>query len=443
MRTRSQVKSSDPIDWAVNGSTRSNDCTGSLPMTEWPAFGSPGTHVEYSESMTMQDEVTPNWSRRRNQGHIIQNPMNKVTVVEHNPLVDFEVWYAYAYWDCDPRRWITAADTQYGGNIQSLHWLVPYGADLVMDDALPAKPVFETQSYEDLAVNRAWSNVSLNEADMLVTIAEGQKSIYSLVAIFTRFVKILRNLKRLQGKKLLLELSGKELADRYMELRYALRPLVYDYNNIVKALSKQVQDVNSRLTFRGFEDDIIESTEATDPLYTWQDTTDTNGRWVKGGTKSTLSSASIDVRAGVLAELETVSRLPVWGLTMPVEAALELLPFSFIVGWFFNTAETIAAWTPNFGLKALSSWSVCTTTVVQTAELTDSWAFVEPPASTVRKPLGHAFGLEDGCRISRTTVTKTRVPNPQRATMPIANLRMDVLKLADLLIIAKKILSKR
>lgn len=440
MRSRSMVKTSDPVPWAIYQNESRETCSGTTTPYDGAVVLSDDEFIEFTETTTMDDVVTPEFLKRRNQGLIINNPMSKVTTIDYNRICNVSAVYGIEeYRNCSPWRWITVEDIENWGTVDSLFYVLPAGSQRNFDVALPALPVVDPQVYVDQAVNSAWSRVGLNEADVLTSLAESQKTIYSIVAIFTRFVKVLRNLKQLRARELVSELSGKEIADRYMEMRYALRPLVYDFNNVVTALNKQTGALNDRLTFRGFADNSVFD-EVMDPLYMWQRVDNDYGVFMKGATKTSKTSINIDVRAGVLTQLTTESKLPVWGLTMPIEAAWELTPFSFIIDWFLNCGDTISAWTPNFGLRALSSWSVCTVTTEQAVTLTNSWASMNTGSDPNRRPLRHGFDLSN-CQLSRTIVTKTRVPNPTRAIMPSVDLNLDVLKLADLLIIAKKIIS--
>jgi hypothetical protein len=249
-------------------------------------------------------------------------------------------------------------------------------------------------------------------------------------------------LKALRLKEVSKELTPKELADRYMELRYALRPLIYDANSVVAAIKHASQQLESRLTFRGFANDINRTVDI-DPEWVLQHHEDLWGTFEKLCVREANASHEVDVRAGVLTQLKTLSKLPVWGLTTPIEAAYELTTFSFIIDWFFNVGDTIAAWTPNYGLHPLSSWYVVTETTEQRVELYDSWATAVAGADTNKKPYVHTWDLLSPCMIGKNIITKTRIPDPSRALLPSFKPNLDVLKLTDLLIIGKKLISRR
>lgn len=436
-RSRSRSETSEPTSYKYEVKTLGESCAGGdVPV--FSTFAEDAAYTEMSTQSSMTDVVTPEWNRKRNQGMIINNPMSKVTQVDWNPVCPAFSDYAIEFNDCSPKRWRTINSVETFGTIPSSMYLQPYGGDISdLGACLPAVPAYDVQDQVDLAVNKAWSKVGLDETYLLTTLGESQKTVASITAIFSRFLRVLRSLKRLKAREVLHELSGKQLQDRYMELRYAIRPLVYDYNGAVAALQKQTSALHDRLTFRGHDSELIANWFGTDML--WQSHSDQYGTFEKYVQKLEQYQVHIDVRAGVLTQLETKSQLPVWGLTMPVEAAWELTPFSFILDWFFNIGDTITAWTPNFGLRSLASWYTVTVTQEQSAKCTDSWATMVAGTDPNRRPLRHDLQLTPDCQVSRTIVTKQRVPNPTRAIAPSLDLRLNALKLADLLIIGKKL----
>jgi hypothetical protein len=316
-------------------------------------------------------------------------------------------------------------------------------------------PAIDLEDLEDRAVTKAASNVSLNEAWALVQLGESRKTILSMISITKRLIKILRSIKRLDSeyllasakkyefKNLINQFSGKELADRYMELRYALRPLMYDIHGAAKALQYDAETAPKRNTFRGNEY-LIKRTEQSDTFANGDWAGPSIGEpnnWYREWSCRRKTKRSVDVRAGVLTELVATNSFPVWGLMEPIESAWELIPFSFIVDWFINVGDKISAFTPNFGVKTLASWSVVTETVVKEFQITGSTAYL-PQASETEVPIYHEnlWGKDGYC--SETVITKTRTPNPGISIIPSFELKLDLLKLTDLLIIAKHFYGK-
>jgi hypothetical protein len=147
----------------------------------------------------------------------------------------------------------------------------------------------------------------------------------------------------------------------------------------------------------------------------------------------------VDVRAGILCQIEHLNRIGIYGLTQPIEAIWELIPFSFIVDWFFNVGSTIGGWIPEMGTRTLASWYVVTETTYQKLDHWHNNFETEVPNPT-SKIIAEFYRDLVGCYIDETIVKKARVPSPIRAVVPTFTLRLDTFKLIDLLIIAKKIL---
>jgi hypothetical protein len=114
----------------------------------------------------------------------------------------------------------------------------------------------------------------------------------------------------------------------------------------------------------------------------------------------------------------------------------ELLPFSFIIDWFFSVGYTLSSWTSNPGLHPLASFL----TEEYKITTTDTLSGVTAPAV-----IGTA--VNDGITTQQIGMTKTeqlikrRIPSPQRAILPHFNLRLDTAKLIDLATIGRNIFS--
>jgi hypothetical protein len=383
------------------------------------------TVEEKYESMT--DVVTPNYHARSMNGDIINSPMTKTTTITRDKLASYS-WYksfdirdGHGHWN---EQWY-----DYTSNVASSGLMDAVGI------SLPSHS-YSTQSAIDYAVNKAYSNIDVSDVQALVMAAEGQKTVLSLVSIFTRFIKILKKIKRLDAKGLANELSGKELADRYMELRYALRPLMYDVRGCAAALKQTAGDKPQRLTFRGTKTDddseiITDSEQISAPAASLQ--------WTYDRCWETEWSYDIAVRAGVLTAFEGRNPVSILGLAQPMESLWEIVPFSFIVDWFLNIGDTIAAWTPNYGLNTLSSWYVLREKYYRKRTMWyDNNVWWGTYGSNYRWNGGYTHSASD-CLHDITVIKTTRVPNPRRSILPTINVKLDGFKLADLVIIAKKI----
>jgi hypothetical protein len=308
-------------------------------------------------------------------------------------------------------------------------------------DTLPQFPEYDDVPIHDQAVTSAWANVDLSEVQALVALAESGKTVASLVSIAKRLIKIMIMIKKGDVKGLMSQLTAKQLSERYMELRYAIRPLLYDIQGFAFGLQTEsiLRTKSLRHTFRGWN------------LYTDSGCDDfALDDWVYTNEEGTLShseeyhhewSLEVDVRAGVLVAIEELNRIGIYGLTQPFESAWELVPFSFVIDRFLNIGDMISAWAPEMGTRALASWYVQTTSMYQSLEHSHG------AMSTYNWPgnrhwTNDCSRVVDGCWIDKSIVKIERVPEPIRAVVPSFSLRLDTFFLIDLLIIIKKLVLK-
>lgn len=448
--TEMRVRTSVPIAETLPVKTErwELDSVSDPPVETYTLIRDLSSVESHHQDERFEDRVTPRWHDLKNSGGIANNPMKQTVTIRKDKFTSLYIYDSMnVKVNSDPAEWkLISALT--AGNQSSLALCEAKGGYL-------ESPAIDSEDLIDRAVTKAQANVSLNEAYALVMLGESRKTVLSMISITKRLIKILRSIKRLdseyllksakkyEARQLLKQLSGKELADRYMELRYALRPLMYDIAGTAAALTYDADKQKARNTFRGNEYKVkrVEQTDTySNGNWPGPDIGSSNN-WSRDWTARRRTKHSVDVRAGVLTELEATNSLPVWGLMEPIESAWELIPFSFIVDWFINLGDKICAWTPDFGLKHLASWSMVTDTVVKEFQIMGSSATL-PTGNSDYAPLEHVnlFGKEGYC--SETIITRTRTPNPGFSVIPSINLNLDMLKLVDLLIIAKSFLGK-
>jgi hypothetical protein len=405
-----------------------------VPAATDPSVIKDFDYVTKEATESMDDVVTPSWNVLRASGGIANNPMVKVTSVVEDKLMDIYIAHSAQVRSGEPPDYDWGDVSTYlyvGGN--------PSSASCAARGGLLDLPACDRSYWKDLALTKAWSNASLDEVQALVMIGESRKTVLSMISMFRRLIKILKSIKKLDTYALKREVTAKELANRYMELRYAIRPLMYDFNGVVAALKYKASETTNRLTFRGheyFTDEIVEHENVYNGQFS-------NGESVGERSFDTMkrSAVSFDVRAGVLTQLKTINELHVWGFANPIESAWELVPFSFVIDWFLNVGNTIAAWTPNFGLNTLASWVVTEEISEQSYQILGTHSALPAPSETV-EPSSHQNQLSN-CYYCLTTTTKTRTPDPSRRIMPTMKVNLDVFKLTDLLIIATYLFNKR
>jgi len=365
----------------------------------------------------MHDVVIPNFKFRSKQGMIFNNPMDVDETFKYSDKIWIQSRHKHRVWDtnCNPdayRYW----GYDYDGSMPGSHYC---------DGHELAIPEIDVSSLINEAVTKAWSNVELSQATALMSLAEGEKTIQSLVSVFRRALKIILAVRSLNFAALRRELTPKELQNRWMEARYALRPLMYEVSGIMDAVTKDAR--HDRFTFRGS----VSSTETAEDEEVF-----TSDRGYRFYTLEKHSSRTVEVRAGVLAKLEELSLLNRWGFDQIAETVWEIIPFSFICDWFFNVGKTIASWTPEGGLRTLASWYVVRNLTYQTTIVKDAYVTSCSEADPQNCYENYYHKSVGGTTIIHNT--KQRVPSPVRAVLPTFTLKLSAAKLLDLAIIFKQ-----
>lgn len=403
----------------------------------------------------MLDVVTPRFYSIRNKGGIICSPMYRETLysdVDHTTIEQVGRKGTIAI-----TRHRFHEDALLGGS--SLLPLLP-STDAM--DELFAEFSRET----DLAIMRAHAEVDVSEMQLLATAGELPETLAWIRSLVQRGVKLTRAFKRradysailrslkyaaeerptkrviakferyvdlIKARKARLKELGKDqslvddFSNLWLEYRYALRPLVGDLQNALKALSKIID--KRRMIARGHEysgatSERIESTTLTEP-----------SQIVKLTAKVT-ETEKIKARSGVLYALEEslLSLVNVLGLDQPVESIWELIPFSFIVDWFFSVGDLLNSWFKSSGLSVLTSW-----------------VSLQVERSTVRKITncevynynGYVWQSDRMIVLGSSHSTATwrwRVPNPELPLLPRLDIKLDLAKIIDLGMIGRAML---
>lgn len=366
-------------------------------------------------NVDMTDVVTPDFKRRIGRGEVINNPMSKDEHWYIHPKHQQHTRYQV---NKDPVTGKYTGWSAQGGHVVPLSF---FGTLLVVNDANEDSQE-EITTLVNQAVTQAHANTSLSEMSALSTLAEAKKTVQSMQAIIFRVVQLIRQFRKLNFRYVKKELSRKELADRYMELRYALRPLVYDAKQLGAALGESSAFKTTRATARGYAKTVFKATDSEVIN--------------NGDHKYTVAknlTHTVDIRAGVLCDIKT-DHVNVFGLDQPLETLWEITPFSFIFDWFLNIGDTIAAFTPNAGVRQLASW----VTVEQHQESSAAVGqFENIPKANFRDE------FEWSGTYTHITHNKTRTVNPQLSYFPSVKLRLNTLKLTDLTLIGRALLSRR
>jgi hypothetical protein len=361
----------------------------------------------------MVDTVTPNFRALIAKGAIINNPLS-ISRVEHFPPV------------ATPYRRVMLRVIS-GSNLSGWNWS---GTQALPETVLgswldpSSDPAFTSMlsSLSDQAVTRAHANASSAEISALMVAGEAHKTVASMASIMKRVWSMARAAKRLDLAYLRKQISRKELEDRYMELRYAIRPLMYDAAGAQAALEESRLYTTMRQTYRGFAKD----------TYSKSDTIAMGSMWECNGTVTRTVKCNVTARAGVLTTVKT-SGSSIWGMDQFLETAWEVIPFSFIIDWFFDIGNKIAAFAPSAGVEELASWVTVDVDVTKT----NSLATIQNNSSYLTS---HTNVMSWSGSNIRKEFIRTRSVNPSLSFVPNLKIRLDPLKLLDLTIILKKFL---
>lgn len=401
----------------------------------------------------MRDVVTPEFGKLRNQGVIVNNPLQleDVTWSLKPLLVRVHGYYQavprnYIWWDYKETNWFSAIYGENGSKLGGL--VVPDLLDEWLDDYVATS--------EELAVTRSWANVELSEMMILASLGEFPETLKWLHSILQRGVNLTklfrgrgllnagrtiadivmnkppRSLKRMAIPAIKTPQTSdvvSHVANLWLEYRYAMRPLIFEMKQCLEALKKIIKK-GTRQTARGKEVNISNVTH-------YDTYTDTTQSWYSHSyTCRRRESLTTSSRAGVLFEIDNSldTLLAVWGIDQPIESAWELVPFSFIIDWFFSIGDVISSWSVNPSLNPRASW--VTSFVYHAIELETtlyqlndkSPFFWETPEVTH----GSARVL-----IKR----KRRTPTPPRPITPSFDLKLDLSKIIDLGLIGRALLS--
>lgn len=417
-----------------------------------------GNVVGSSMVSTMQDEVTPDFRKRIASGEVICNPMNSLTIIETESPIPVEFFTETKSCSYDKKDWSKHYTTWVSKNLSGTcnFALVTQGVDANLL-SYPDLPDYgsEVQSVIDRAVSQSFANISQSEILLLATLAESKSTVAGLIQLMAQVTKIissvvkgrpdLKRLKRQSAKRGFttrkLKRALDDVAELYMNARYNLRPLYHDICGILKLFEDKPK--HDRYTFRGYssyqdKDDFSSTFVPTGEFKP------NVGATLKFNFKKSLQ-VDISARAGVLTQLEDASIWTRAGINAIPQTMWELVPFSFIVDWFFNVGDTILAWFPEYGSTVLASWVTVMEQYTQRQEVRihsmqsqdppTPWAFPKSWA-TVNCSLSNAFR-------QKVTIRKRRIVSPQRPILPHLDVNLDSLKLLDLTIISKKLLLNR
>lgn len=391
--------------------------------SSWYA-GPTKAYVKTQYYSAIRDAPVPNFRKRSAAGEIINNGMLRVAIRnEFTPTLLKSL---------GPHTYPPGVVTYHDG------WVIPpyfepsqfFNCDEFIWDAYMSPAA----SDRSRVINSSWANIDVSEYQGAAALGELPETLAWIASLYKRSIPILKSVRKKNliktTRKLYKSMTSKQKTDMvsnfYLEARYAIRPLVYDATDAIKALKASI-DKNSRKTARSKDVDVaIERHTYFTPEY---------GQIGRLPVSRTIVTTTT-LRGGVLFHIsdDINSMMALWGMDQQIEAVWEIIPGSFIFDWFFNIGDTISAWSIAPGVSPLTSWlteSVRQVVTDTTTGILNEKTYPYICTTQCLKTPGQTKGV---------LVYKRRYPNPSRAIMPTFNLKLDVTKLVDLAAIGRQLL---
>jgi len=348
----------------------------------------------------MHDNVTPQFTVRRNKGEIIMNDkqMTKKTVVWDTPTV-FSCERDYGWYS-----------KHAAGQMSTFH--------MWNSDPFPSLPS-TGDDYLDtrraLLVARLHAKIGKAPFDYITSMMEAHKTMRSLNRAGRAVATILASVKNktiLHKRK---KITAAALADAYLEARYSLRPLIYEIKGAIEAAENYGKPHKLAI-------------HLNDKM---QESTSEFVNSTSQGTTGNLNQIQYDVTdvtetqlfAGAVLSFKTTTQgtVDVLGIDNILNSALELTKFSFIADWFINLFDWINSWTPEYGVDVEGTYL----TVIEDCKRTIRANSVYSSYTSSSDPDYSHNGT-----VLRTSRDR-RFGNPSRPYLPRVKIRLDGLKLLD------------
>lgn len=321
--------------------------------------------IQKIDDALITDTVTPNYRTRINSGEIINNPCsNKKTRIncDHHIAETQGGVPSFVYTNNQYASLTLEAD--------DVSYILPqYLKDETIasfiNDCKIGLPAL-TKNISENAVSDAFSKVNGGTYEYLVELLEGKETIEYLILNGQRLIKIAKSIKsgkfkryapkvykkfkRLLKQKperrveILFDLFG----SAWMEARYAIRPILYSITDGLKLYDEGIKAAPERMTVNGYRSEVVEEVHTRSETLSDGSVLD----WY------TVFSRHARSYAGVLLQPDLdVHTLRTLGFTNLVTAGVEIIPLSFVAGFFVNFSGAMYNLTPNIGIEVLTSWN--------------------------------------------------------------------------------------
>jgi hypothetical protein len=318
----------------------------------------------------ISDSPTKDYKRRKNNGEIINTPVS-------NRKVDMEVQYdSYA---TPPKLAVSRGNFVYGvltvyvAAYQSK--CCPPTEDLCLAEfaAIKDQSVVSTTNYIDIAVNNAFGNINSGAYNYFEEVGEFKETFEFITKKFSYIASLIKAARKGQffkvapktwkkftrKAKLAARRNGTSLSyersnmmidiasSAWLELRFAIRPLIYSVEDAIKLHNEGLKKQNPRLT----------SNHAIGGSGTSLDITETTSNGVKTVTSIDISSHRLAVGGVLFQTITNQNTMRRLGFTNFAGTLWELTFLSWAADYFVDLSGFFYHFTPNVGVRPLTAWA--------------------------------------------------------------------------------------
>lgn len=364
---------------------------------------------------TMTDVDTPGFHRRKSQGVLVINTMTSERRSVGSVLKPMA--YYVKYTPPNPNVVWTGSWTdnvfRHNSNINAF---LAGGYSLL--------PAFSSTD-AGIALASAYSSAASPDAATLVTLGEMQQTLSLLQAPVDMLLRRTRVFDRLR-EKMAKESRGatpaellQELSNLWLTARYGVIPLVLEAQGLINALQRTKSGDVVRQTSRGFLE-VSDSTSRSIAL-----TTGPVDYYV-----DQFVNWRISYRAGVTYDWvpDLAARFGLRPADVP-QAALELVPLSFVAEWFVNASNFLGALTFHMRAKQAVAWY--TATLDGTVSTVFNQGGSETTSSKEQTSQSVILADASGSRVDESVLRRTRLPATISDIRPGIRVKLNTARLVD------------
>lgn len=378
-------------------------------------------HTSWSETMT--DTLTPGYfgSRRRGKFLNVNTMTHTKYEKEQSSSTGFARWKLY---DLGASNVFLGSRTFSGELALGRQWATGLSTFPSWTGSEPSVQTEAQLSTEALAKARTQG------FDMLTFVAEWHKTVELIKGFRTRTLfraeRVAGALTRKSGKhsKPIAD-TAEAFAETWLEGRYGWRILRYDIEQINKSLTR-LNEIRSGIIRASAESSATVSRtvyNTTTAAGLGIRTTPTSSAPSAYGIYSVIQNRTYTRRCGVLLDAIVGDILSI----DPLVTAYEVIPFSFILDWFVNIGDVVAAYSPFATENLLGAWT-------SFKEEVQTQTFYNANGPSTKKSYGGYYMLLDvggtwSSSVLKTTYTRSPISPSVGLTW---DLRLDAAKLTDL-----------